>query len=112
MASCITPTRRTRAGWTASGACTSGSTARHSAATRPASGGAATTSTTASETMDTRRNTVTRSPSGYNCAVLVGGAGRLVLVQQLQQHLHAPGGRVDHFPHGLLRRLERGLGHL
>src|SRR5258708_1440776 len=47
MASSTTPTRRTRAGWTASGACTSGSAARHSAATRPASGGAATTSTAA-----------------------------------------------------------------
>src|SRR5713101_5809927 len=50
MASSTTPTRRTRAGWTASGACTSGSTARHSVATRPASGSAATTSTTATET--------------------------------------------------------------
>src|ERR1022692_797993 len=49
MASSTTPTRRTRAGWTASGACTSGSTARHSAATRPATGGAATMSTTASD---------------------------------------------------------------
>src|SRR5258708_19919511 len=48
MASSTTPTRRTSAGWTFSGACTSGSTARHSVATRPASGGAATTSTTAS----------------------------------------------------------------
>ena len=42
---CRTPTRRTRAGWTASGACTSGSTARHAGATRPASGSAAMTST-------------------------------------------------------------------
>jgi hypothetical protein len=41
--------RRTSAESTASGACTSGSTARHSAATRPASGGAATTSTAASD---------------------------------------------------------------
>ena len=49
MTSCTTPTRRMRAGWTASGACTSGSIARHSAATRLASGGAATTSTTASD---------------------------------------------------------------
>src|SRR5260370_29635885 len=48
MASYTTPTRRTSAGWTASGACSNGSTARHSVATRPASGGAATTSTTAS----------------------------------------------------------------
>src|SRR2546425_9534701 len=55
MASCTTPTRRTRAGSTASGACTSGSTARHSVATRPAPGSAAMTSTTASETRDTRR---------------------------------------------------------
>ena len=49
MASCTTPIRRTNAGLTPSGACTSGSTARHSVATRPASGGAATTSTTASD---------------------------------------------------------------
>src|SRR5258708_18487538 len=49
MASCTTPTRPTSAGSTPSGACTRGSTARHSAATRPASGGAATTSTTASD---------------------------------------------------------------
>src|SRR5258708_22030317 len=38
-----------RAGWTASGACTSGSTAHPRAATRRASGGAATTSTTRAE---------------------------------------------------------------
>src|SRR6266487_5618088 len=49
MASCTTPTRRTSAGWTACGVCTSGSTAPHSAATKPASGGAATTSTTATD---------------------------------------------------------------
>src|SRR5947209_4826683 len=57
MASSTTPTRRTRVGWTASGACTSGSTARHSVATRLAPGGAATTSTKASQTMDTHMNT-------------------------------------------------------
>src|SRR5215472_10187910 len=49
MASSITPIRRTRAGWTASGACTSGSTARRADATRPASGGAAATSTAGAE---------------------------------------------------------------
>ena len=49
MASCTTPTRHMRAGWMACGACTSGSTARHSVATSPASGGAATTSTTVSD---------------------------------------------------------------
>src|SRR5437899_1751037 len=38
-----------RAGWTVSGACTSGSTAHPGDATRRASGGAATTSTTTSE---------------------------------------------------------------
>src|SRR5229473_1541567 len=64
MASCTTPTRHTSVGWTASGACTRGSTARHSVATRPASGGAATTSTTASETMDTQRMAiVTQDPA-------------------------------------------------
>src|SRR6266568_6690996 len=57
MASSTTPTRRTRVGWTASGACTSGSTARHSVATRQAPGGAATTSTKASQTMNTQMNT-------------------------------------------------------
>src|SRR6266481_5742829 len=63
MAPSTTPTRRTSAGWTSSGACTSGSTARHSVATRPASGGAATTSTTASETMDTqRKRTIMSAP--------------------------------------------------
>jgi hypothetical protein len=36
---------RTRAGWTVSGACTRGSTARDAGATRPASGDAAMTST-------------------------------------------------------------------
>src|SRR5712691_199457 len=40
-----------------SGACTSGSTARHSVATRQASGSAATTSTKDSQTMDTHMNT-------------------------------------------------------
>src|SRR5207249_7054180 len=44
-----TPTPRTSAGWTASGACTSGSTARPRGATRRGSGGAATTSTTRAE---------------------------------------------------------------
>jgi Bacterial protein of unknown function (DUF899) len=48
-ASFTTPTPPTNARSTSSGACTSGSTARHSGATRPASGGAATTSTQASE---------------------------------------------------------------
>src|SRR5258708_2347376 len=58
MVSSTTPTRRMRVGWTASGACTSGSTARHSVATRQASGGsAATTSTKARQTMDTHMNT-------------------------------------------------------
>jgi len=44
-----TPTQHTRAGWTVSGACTNGSTAPRRDATRPASGGAVTTSTTASD---------------------------------------------------------------
>jgi NAD(P)-dependent dehydrogenase (short-subunit alcohol dehydrogenase family) len=49
LASSTTPTPRTSAGSTLCGACTSGSTARRSVATRPASGGAATTSTTAGD---------------------------------------------------------------
>src|ERR1019366_7742156 len=79
MASSTTPTRRTRAGWTACGACTSGSTARHSAATRPASGGAATTSTTASETMDTQRTRTITSDLPGRTTVVAGvsrGLGR------------------------------------
>src|SRR5436309_1523762 len=49
MGLCTTPTPRTSAGWTASGACTSGSTARPRGAMRRGSGGAAMTSTTASD---------------------------------------------------------------
>ena len=45
-------------GSTSSGACTSGSTARHWVATRPASGTAATTSTTAFETRDRKKRTI------------------------------------------------------
>src|SRR5947207_7184180 len=44
-----TPTPRTSAGWTASGACTSGSTARPRGGTKRGSGGAAMTSTTRDE---------------------------------------------------------------
>src|SRR5215831_6309283 len=49
MASSITPIPPMRADWTASGACTSGSTAPPRGATRRASGGAATTSTASAE---------------------------------------------------------------
>src|SRR5580658_2867762 len=45
MAPSITPIPRMRADWMRSGACTSGSIERRRAATRPASGGAGTTST-------------------------------------------------------------------
>src|SRR5207249_21031 len=45
-----------RADWTASGACTSGSTAPPGGATRRASGGAATTSTTSAERRRGRRD--------------------------------------------------------
>ena len=48
-ASSTTPIPLMRAAWTACGACTSGSTAPPRGATRPASGGAATTSTTSGE---------------------------------------------------------------
>src|SRR3989454_672412 len=48
-ASSPTPIPPMRAAWTACGACTSGSTARPRGATRPASGGAATTSTPRNE---------------------------------------------------------------
>src|SRR5439155_9747171 len=49
MASSTTPIPPMRADWTASGACTSGSTAHPKGATRRASGGAATMSTTSAE---------------------------------------------------------------
>src|SRR6202795_4709332 len=49
MASSTTPIPPMRADWTASGACTSGSTAPPRGATRRASGGSATTSTTSAE---------------------------------------------------------------
>src|SRR5436190_22727097 len=49
MGWCTIPTPRTSAGWTACGACTSGSTARPRGATRRGSGGAAMTSTTRDE---------------------------------------------------------------
>src|ERR1700680_4776177 len=52
MAWFTTPTRHTRAGWTASGACTSGSTARHSGATQTASCSAATTTTRANKPIE------------------------------------------------------------
>src|SRR5262245_28608388 len=58
MASSTTPIPATRAAWTASGACTSGSTAPPGDATRPAWGGAVTTNTTSGELKrgDHRRN--------------------------------------------------------
>src|SRR6266513_2793301 len=79
MASSTTPIRRTSVESTASGACTSGSTARHSVATRPASGGAATTSTTASETMDMKKKRTMMSDLTGRTTVVVGasrGLGR------------------------------------
>lgn len=73
------PTRPTSAGWTGSGACSSGSTVRHSVATRPAPGGVATTSTTTSETMDTQRKRTMMSDLSGRTTVVVGasrGLGR------------------------------------
>src|SRR5437764_8045174 len=78
MAWSTTPTRHTRAGWTACGACTSGSTARPAGATKPACGGAATTSTTASETM---ANSAPGGTSDYNNKIIEefrGNQGRVV----------------------------------
>jgi predicted dithiol-disulfide oxidoreductase (DUF899 family) len=70
--SSTTPTRRTSAGWTASGACTSGSTGRHAGATRQwceewvtstlPSGCAAATSTTARERAARRAELTKPSP--------------------------------------------------
>src|SRR2546428_5825840 len=53
-----------RAGWTVSGACTSGSTARPRVATRRASGGAATTSTATLERYDDARTGMARRGGG------------------------------------------------
>src|SRR5438093_8694612 len=55
-----TPTPRTSAEWTASGACTSGSTARPRGATRRGSGGAAMMSTTASDRHDEHEGNPTK----------------------------------------------------
>src|SRR5438105_806107 len=68
------PSCSASADWTSSGACTSGSTARHSVATRPASGGAATTSTTASETMDMQRKRTIMSDLSGRTTVVVGAS--------------------------------------
>src|SRR5437588_378035 len=110
MGLCTTPTPRTSAGWTASGACTSGSTARPRGATRRGSGGAAMTSTTRDEhdanartDMASRRGVVPwhvdRDDGGDDAAVL--GPDAMAL----------PPGRprpVDHTcGRGLLRRLDR-----
>src|SRR5438477_10438472 len=85
IASCTTPTRRTRAGSTASGACTNGSTARRAVATRPVSGGAATTSTTVRRERVPLRDGVASSgqhPSGARevAGVAVGIVLQVVLV--------------------------------
>src|SRR5947199_8364183 len=110
MGLCTTPTPRTSAGWTASGACTSGSTARPRGATRRGSGGAVMTSTTRDEhdanartDMASRRGVVPwhvdRDDGGDDAAVLGPDPQAL------------PPGRplpVDHTRwRGLLRRLDR-----
>src|SRR2546430_869338 len=106
---CTMPPPRTSAGWTACGACTSGSTARQRGATRRGSGGAAMTSTTRDEhdanartDMASRRGVVPwhvdRDDGGDDAAVL--GPDAMAL----------PPGRprpVDHTcGRGLLRRLD------
>src|SRR5207253_2871655 len=73
MASSTTPIPPIRAEWTASGACTSGSTAHPRGATRRASGGAATTSTTRAE------RHLAAHPA---CSVLRPPAGRKSLDQE------------------------------
>src|SRR5437660_8238155 len=60
-----------RAAWTASGACTSGSTAHPRGATRRASGGAATTSTTRAE-----RDVDVRTAMARRGGVVPGHVGR------------------------------------
>src|SRR5512145_3201370 len=61
-----------RADWTASGACTSGSTAPPGGATRRASGGAATTSTT-------------RAEHGFRASVRASGSWRLSAALRCQR---------------------------
>src|SRR5437773_1648867 len=68
-----------RAGWTAYGACTSGSTARPKAATRPASGGVAATSTRASLNTKARQKTAALERSA-DIIMLISSSGRFVQV--------------------------------
>src|SRR6266568_3719872 len=110
MGWCTMPTPRTSAGWTACGACTSGSTARPRGATRRASGGAAMTSTTRDEhdanartDMASRRGVVPwhvdRDDGGDDAAVL--GPDAMALPPARPRPVDHTCGR------GLLRRLDR-----
>src|SRR5207244_10441665 len=110
MGWCTIPTPRTSAGWTACGACTSGSTARPRGETRRGAGGAAMTSTTRDEhDADARTDMasrggvvpwhVDRDDGGDDAAVLSPDA------VALQPGRPRP---VDHAcGRGLLRRLDR-----
>src|SRR4051794_37565644 len=76
MASSTTPTPLMRAAWTASGACTSGSTAHPGDATRQACGGATTTGTTRADGCDhvdaldaDARPVVARGRGGVRCCM-------------------------------------------
>src|SRR5438046_4761415 len=68
-----------RAGWTAYGACTSGSTAPPKGAMRPASGGAAATSTRASLNTKARQKTAALERSA-DITMLISSSGRFVQV--------------------------------
>src|SRR5438034_8392452 len=96
-----------RAAWTACGACTSGSTARPRGATRPASGGAATTSTPRNERhadvrLARRRGVVPwhvgRDDGGDDAAI--PGTDAAALPPGRPRSADCAGGR------GLLRRLD------
>src|SRR2546427_440094 len=78
-----------RADWTASGACTSGSTAHPGGATRRASGGAATTSTTSAEPSRGCRGancgTGDLTTHGFRASFPSGGFGRLSAALRCQR---------------------------
>src|SRR2546428_12871497 len=92
-----------RAGWTVSGACTSGSTARPRVATRRASGGAATTSTATLDRYADARTGMARRGGGVPLLVGRDGGG---------DDAALPGPDAGALPAGLARTddLARGPG--
>src|SRR5437764_15048958 len=101
MGLCTTPTPRTSAGWTASGACTSGSTARPGGATGRGSGGAAMTSTTRDEHDAAVRTDMARRGGGVPCHVDRDDGG---------DDAPIPGPGVVALPPGRTRSADRARG--